>query len=82
MYRGNDSIALIQRRRLPDDIPWKGQGAVPKKRHHTAIGNDKEYFAVRQQDETVLDIKGKYLMPGDDGHSQPFSWLPAESGDP
>ena len=60
----NDSIALINGVIYPMSSPGRARALYAKNGIIKAIGSDKEVLALCDNKTTVLDIKGKYLMPG------------------
>ena len=60
----NDSIALINGVVFPMTSPGRARALYAKNGIIQAIGNDKEILSLCDSKTTVLDIKGKYLMPG------------------
>ena len=60
----NDSIALINGVVYPMTSPGRTKALYAKNGIIQAIGSDKEILSLCDSRTTVLDIKGKYLMPG------------------
>ncbi len=60
----NDSIALINGVIYPMSSPGRARAIYAKNGIITAIGNDREILALCDNKTTVLDMRGKFLMPG------------------
>ena len=60
----NDSIALINGVIYPMSSPGRARALYAKNGIIKAIGSDKEILSLCDSKTTVLDIKGKYMMPG------------------
>ncbi len=60
----NDSIALINGVIYPMSSPGRAKALYAKNGIIQAIGSDKEILSLCDSKTTVLDIKGKFLMPG------------------
>ena len=66
----NDSIALINGVIYPMSSPGRAKALFAKNGIIQAIGSDKDILSLCDSKTTVLDIKGKFLMPGmTDTHS-------------
>ena len=60
----NDSIALINGVIYPMSSPGRAKALFAKNGIIEAIGSDKDILSLCDSKTTVLDIKGKFLMPG------------------
>lgn len=60
----NDSIALINGVIYPMSSPGRARALFAKNGIIKAIGSDKDILSFCDSKTTVLDIKGKFLMPG------------------
>ena len=60
----NDSIALIDGVIYPMAAPGRAQALFARGGVIKAIGTDKEILSLCDSRTTVLDMKGKYIMPG------------------
>ena len=60
----NDSIALINGIIYPMSSPGRARALYAKNGIIQAIGSDRDILSLCDSKTTVLDIKGKFLMPG------------------
>jgi len=60
----NDSIALINGVIYPMSSPGRAKALFAKNGIIEAIGSDRDILSLCDSKTTVLDIKGKFLMPG------------------